>query len=310
MLWPCGAGLESGVQQAAELAGLPGWWALPAVRTGRVFVVDHSLFSRPGPRCACCAASGVTKICLAVYGTAKELEAVLARERRRRSHSASKPMGAAASRCHAMPPQPWAAGIAFHGQNQSCCEPCNSMSCASIAAIWPQAGGRRGGAGEDAAPGAGQPPCAGGCSAKAGAQRRAAVPPIRTPEPIYRIHLKRSVWDVAALIGMDGGLLGSAAGCLRARRQSGGCGGCEICSNLCGIKHQVVQVHSFERAQTLSASVLAFPTGFACVVITVSVLHAALYTPSGGLSQPKSRAVVTLELIRAICCTAALQLLA
>jgi iron complex transport system substrate-binding protein len=50
VLSPCGAGLESGVQQAAELAALPGWWALPAVRAGRVFVADHSLFSRPGPR--------------------------------------------------------------------------------------------------------------------------------------------------------------------------------------------------------------------------------------------------------------------
>lgn len=50
VLSPCGAGLEAGVQQAAELAVLPGWWALPAVRSSRVFVVDHSLFSRPGPR--------------------------------------------------------------------------------------------------------------------------------------------------------------------------------------------------------------------------------------------------------------------
>jgi hypothetical protein len=49
---PCGADLEAGVQQTAELAALPGWWALPAVRSGRVFVVDHSLFSRPGPRSA------------------------------------------------------------------------------------------------------------------------------------------------------------------------------------------------------------------------------------------------------------------
>jgi ABC-type Fe3+-hydroxamate transport system substrate-binding protein len=52
VLSPCGADLDSGVQQAAELAALPGWWAVPAVRTGRVFVVDHSLFSRPGPRSA------------------------------------------------------------------------------------------------------------------------------------------------------------------------------------------------------------------------------------------------------------------
>lgn len=50
VLSPCGASLESGVQQTCELAALPGWWALPAVRNGRVFVVDHSLFSRPGPR--------------------------------------------------------------------------------------------------------------------------------------------------------------------------------------------------------------------------------------------------------------------
>lgn len=50
ILSPCGAGLDCGVEQACGLAGLPGWWALPAVRSGRVFVADHSMFSRPGPR--------------------------------------------------------------------------------------------------------------------------------------------------------------------------------------------------------------------------------------------------------------------
>lgn len=34
----------------AVLAALPGFWSLPAVRAGRVFVVDQELLCRPGPR--------------------------------------------------------------------------------------------------------------------------------------------------------------------------------------------------------------------------------------------------------------------
>lgn len=47
---PCGATVEAAREEACQLAGLPGWWNLPAVRTGRVYVCDHSFFSRPGPR--------------------------------------------------------------------------------------------------------------------------------------------------------------------------------------------------------------------------------------------------------------------
>lgn len=49
ILSPCGAGMASATKQACELAGQPGWWALPAVRAGAVFIAHHSLFSRPGP---------------------------------------------------------------------------------------------------------------------------------------------------------------------------------------------------------------------------------------------------------------------
>ena len=34
----------------SELAARPGWWQLPAVKEGRVFVADHALLCRPGPR--------------------------------------------------------------------------------------------------------------------------------------------------------------------------------------------------------------------------------------------------------------------
>jgi len=33
-----------------RLMRMPGFCDIPAVKSGRVFVVDHSLFSRPGPR--------------------------------------------------------------------------------------------------------------------------------------------------------------------------------------------------------------------------------------------------------------------
>lgn len=36
--------------EVGVLAGLPGWWALPAVKSGRVFLADGALFTRAGPR--------------------------------------------------------------------------------------------------------------------------------------------------------------------------------------------------------------------------------------------------------------------
>lgn len=48
---PCGFNLEQAVIQAEQLPGLPGWSNIPAVRDGRVYVVDASAyFARPGPR--------------------------------------------------------------------------------------------------------------------------------------------------------------------------------------------------------------------------------------------------------------------
>lgn len=37
-------------RQVHHLTALPGFWQLPAVVSGDVFVVDHSFFSCPGPR--------------------------------------------------------------------------------------------------------------------------------------------------------------------------------------------------------------------------------------------------------------------
>jgi len=45
-----GAGPTSALRATSELAALPGWWGLPAVKAGRVYVVDRSLFLRAGPR--------------------------------------------------------------------------------------------------------------------------------------------------------------------------------------------------------------------------------------------------------------------
>ncbi|KAK9828636.1 hypothetical protein WJX72_001237 [[Myrmecia] bisecta] len=50
VLSPCSAGLQRALGEACELAALPGWWALPAVKTGQVYICDHACFSRPGPR--------------------------------------------------------------------------------------------------------------------------------------------------------------------------------------------------------------------------------------------------------------------
>jgi iron complex transport system substrate-binding protein len=48
---PCGAHLDSAVQQAGTLLSHPGWRESPAVQAGEVFAVDASShFARPGPR--------------------------------------------------------------------------------------------------------------------------------------------------------------------------------------------------------------------------------------------------------------------
>lgn len=51
ILCPCGLSLSATRRAAHDLAGRPWWSALPAVRSGRVALVDgNQMFSRPGPR--------------------------------------------------------------------------------------------------------------------------------------------------------------------------------------------------------------------------------------------------------------------
>ena len=50
VLMQCGASAQGALACVTELAALPGWWGLPAVKSGCVFVVDHAPFLRPGPR--------------------------------------------------------------------------------------------------------------------------------------------------------------------------------------------------------------------------------------------------------------------
>lgn len=50
ILAPCGCSTARALADVCDLAAQPGWWALPAVKHGRVYIVDHSLLSRPGPR--------------------------------------------------------------------------------------------------------------------------------------------------------------------------------------------------------------------------------------------------------------------
>ncbi|MFJ3755344.1 cobalamin-binding protein [Streptomyces sp. NPDC090080] len=51
LVLPCGFSPERTLREAASLTGLPGWAELPAVRAGRVRVLDGpSYFNRPGPR--------------------------------------------------------------------------------------------------------------------------------------------------------------------------------------------------------------------------------------------------------------------
>jgi len=51
VIMPCGYQISRTVKEIDHLACLPGWYELPAVRDGRVYVVDSpAYFSRPGPR--------------------------------------------------------------------------------------------------------------------------------------------------------------------------------------------------------------------------------------------------------------------
>ena len=51
LVLPCGFPPERTLREAELLTGLPGWAELPAVRDGRVWVVDGpAYFNRPGPR--------------------------------------------------------------------------------------------------------------------------------------------------------------------------------------------------------------------------------------------------------------------
>lgn len=50
ILSPCSFDTSRTLSELSTLAGLPGWWSLPAVKSGHVYVVDHEYFSKPGPR--------------------------------------------------------------------------------------------------------------------------------------------------------------------------------------------------------------------------------------------------------------------
>src|SRR5690242_7513221 len=51
VVMPCGFHLADARKQAAMLPAMPGYGDIPAVKNGRVFVVDaSSYFARPGPR--------------------------------------------------------------------------------------------------------------------------------------------------------------------------------------------------------------------------------------------------------------------
>lgn len=51
VIMPCGFAVENATQHARQARTYPGWSELPAVRNGRVYVVDaNAYFARPGPR--------------------------------------------------------------------------------------------------------------------------------------------------------------------------------------------------------------------------------------------------------------------
>lgn len=46
----CSSAVSRSLKELGWLARQEGWWELPAVRTGQVYVIDHVYYSRPGPR--------------------------------------------------------------------------------------------------------------------------------------------------------------------------------------------------------------------------------------------------------------------
>lgn len=50
LLCPCSRSTAAAMPDVTRLTQQPGFRDLPAVKSGRVYVIDHSYFSRPGPR--------------------------------------------------------------------------------------------------------------------------------------------------------------------------------------------------------------------------------------------------------------------
>jgi hypothetical protein len=50
LLCPCSRSTAAAMPDVTHLTQQPGFMTLPAVQLGRVYVIDHSYFSRPGPR--------------------------------------------------------------------------------------------------------------------------------------------------------------------------------------------------------------------------------------------------------------------
>ena len=65
VLMQCGVSPQGVLAGVTELAALPGWWSLPAVKNGCVYIVDNGPFLRPGPRvvrCSTCASCQVQRV--------------------------------------------------------------------------------------------------------------------------------------------------------------------------------------------------------------------------------------------------------
>jgi iron complex transport system substrate-binding protein len=50
LITPCSSDLSRSLKELHLLARQEGWWDLPAVRSGEVYIIQHVYFSRPGPR--------------------------------------------------------------------------------------------------------------------------------------------------------------------------------------------------------------------------------------------------------------------